>query len=229
MQTRLLLWDIDGTLIDGGGGGERSLLASMRSRLGLEGSLDWLAYYGRTDRWIAREILVHYGFPANAADVLRFVDGYLEALPREMANPSARVLPGVETLLKAAAATPGVCNALLTGNMERGAAIKLGHLGLWHHFKFGAYADDSETRNDLGPVAIKRASERLGQNVSPDQVVVIGDTPHDIDCGRACGAHTVAVATGKFTPAELADHKPDALLADFSNLQASLRALGIGA
>ncbi|MDX2187557.1 MAG: HAD family hydrolase [Opitutaceae bacterium] len=229
MKTSLLLWDIDGTLIDSGGAGERALLSSLWNRFGVRGSLDWIAYFGRTDRWIAREILVHYGFPADEEGVTRFVDGYLAALPAEMRNPHARVLTGVEQLLKACSAAPGVLNGLLTGNMRRGASIKLGALGLEQFFDFGAFADDSEYRNELGPWALRRAGERLGSPLSPDQAVVIGDTPHDIECGRVCGARTLAVATGKYTVQELSEHKPDMLVANFEDPVPVLRWLCLAA
>ena len=111
----------------------------------------------------------------------------------------------------------GVQQALLTGNVQRGARTKLSHHGLWGFFPFGAFADDSEHRNDLGPHALRRAREHTGVDFPPDRVWIIGDTPHDIACGRVIGAKTLAVATGSHPVEALAAHQPTAVLADLSD------------
>jgi phosphoglycolate phosphatase-like HAD superfamily hydrolase len=222
----LLLWDIDGTLIDSGGAGLRALRTALRTVFALEGSLDGIEFAGRTDRWIARRIFAKFGLPATEENFARYFDGYLAALPGEVAHPRARVLPGVGALLDAAAARDDLVLGLLTGNLRRGAEVKLGFHGLWRHFPFGAFADDSEQRDELGPHAVRRAREHSGGGFSPERIWVIGDTPLDIACGRAAGARTLAVATGNFTVDQLAAHQPTALLADFSDHAAFFRIIG---
>jgi phosphoglycolate phosphatase len=113
--------------------------------------------------------------------------------------------------------------ALLTGNLERGAKLKLTHYGVWHYFEFGAFADDHHDRNALGPFARARARERHGFEFPPERIFVLGDTPHDIACARAIGARAVAIATGKYSTAELAAHAPDFLLKDGADIDAVLK------
>lgn len=217
MKTTLLLWDIDGTLIASGGAGMRALQVALHRVFGVVGALDDIDFAGRTDLWIMRRIFEKFGLPATAENFSRFFEGYVAALPTELANPQARVLPGVTALLTAVAARPDLAQGLLTGNMRRGAAVKLAHHGLWDHFPFGAFADDSEFRNDLGPHALRRAREHTGAEFVSARVWIVGDTPHDIACARAIGARALAVATGGHTVADLAAHAPDALLPDLAD------------
>lgn len=221
----LLLWDIDGTLIASGGAGMRALQRALRQEFGLDGSLADIEFGGRTDTWIMREVFRKFEVPATAENFARFFDGYLAALPEELANPHARVLPGVREILQAVAARGGVAQGLLTGNRRRGAQAKLAHHGLWDWFQFGAFGDDSEHRNDLGPHAVRRALERHGVNFAADDVWVIGDTPHDIACGKVIGARTLAVGTGGSTLEQLRSHQPTAVLADLGDTDTVLRLL----
>ncbi len=115
--------------------------------------------------------------------------------------------------------------ALLTGNLAKGAEIKLDHYGVWDYFEFGAFADDSHDRNELGPYARARAKEKSGEEFPPERIYVIGDTPRDIECGKVFGAKTVAIATGNYSGPELAAHDPDHLFEDLSDTEAVLRAL----
>lgn len=213
----LLLWDIDGTLIASGGAGMRALQAALPRVFGIEGSLADIEFAGRTDRWIIREVFKKFGLPATEENFSRYFEGYVTGLPAELANPQARVLPGVREILRAVADHGGIAQGLLTGNMRRGAQAKLSHHGLWEHFHFGAFADDSEHRNDLGPHAVRRALERHGVNFAADAVWVIGDTPHDIACGKAIGARTLALATGSSTVEQLRAHAPTATLENLAN------------
>ena len=221
----LLLWDIDGTLIQSGGAGERALAAALQEEFGISGTLEDIELAGRTDRWIARRILVKFALPETAQNITRYLDGYLRALPGELGNPTARILPGVRELLQQLALRNDVAQGLLTGNLRRGAEIKLGHHQLWAHFEFGAFADDAELRNELGPHAVRRANAHHSVQFRPDRVFVIGDTPHDIACGKAIGAQTVGVATGRFSVAELQSCAPTAVLPDLSDSAAFLRLL----
>ena len=218
MRKTLLLWDIDGTLIDSGGAGERALKVALRNEFGLVDDLRWLDYFGRTDLWIARTILAHHGLETSPPFTQRFLEGYLKAVADELKNPRARTLPGIERILKIVATHETCVQGLLTGNLERGARIKLGHFNLWDYFPFGAFADDSELRNDLGPHAVRRAAAHHAIEFAERNVWVIGDTPHDIECGKAIGARTLAVATGRHSAAQLAEHRPCAVLDDLSDV-----------
>jgi len=216
----LLLWDIDGTLIASGGAGMRALQAALKHVFGIDGSLADIDFAGRTDTWIMREVFRKFSLPATSEAFERFFAGYVGALPAELDNPAARVLPGVRDLLNAAAERGDIAQGLLTGNRRRGAEVKLAHHGLWGHFAFGAFADDSEQRNDLGPHAVRRAREHHGVAFAADRTWVIGDTPHDIACGRVIGARTLAVGTGGSTVAQLRAHAPDAVLPDLADADA---------
>ena len=221
----LLLWDIDGTLIQSGGAGERALAIALREEFGIAGSLEDIEFSGRTDGWIARQVLAKFALPTSQETVDRYLARYLRALPRELFNPEARLLPGVRDLVTTLDKRPDVAQGLLTGHLQRGAEIKLRHHELWTHFPFGAFADDAELRNELGPHAVRRANSHHSVEFSSERVFVIGDTPHDIACGKAIGACTVGVATGRFTVEELNACAPTAVLPDLSDPAAFLRLL----
>jgi phosphoglycolate phosphatase-like HAD superfamily hydrolase len=223
----LVLWDIDGTLIQSGGAGERALVTALQTAFGRLGTLEDVELAGRTDRWIARRVLAKFAVPDTAENITKYLDGYLNALPNELANPHARVLPGVRELLVAIAAKKNFAQGLLTGNVRRGAEIKLSHHQLWAHFQFGAFGDDAELRNELGPHAVRRAAARHSVDFPADRVFVIGDTPHDIECGKAIGARTIAVATGNFSVAALQKHEPTAVFADLSDTAAVMQMLQV--
>lgn len=219
----LLLWDIDGTLIASGGAGMRALTVALRNVFGIEGSLNDIDFAGRTDRWIMREVFRKFAIPVTEENFARYFDGYVAALPTEMANPNARVLPGVPEVLKAAAAHGHIAQGLLTGNMRRGAQVKLSYHGLWQHFPFGAFADDSEHRNDLGPHALLRAKEHHKVEFAAANVWIIGDTPHDIACGKVIGAKTLALATGGYSIDQLRAHTPTMVLENLADTAAVLK------
>ena len=220
MVKSLLLWDIDGTLIDSGGAGERALRLALKREFAIEDSLNWLEYFGRTDAWIARAILQNHHGTASPETIRRFLNAYLQALAEEIHNPHAHILPGIAAIIATATRHPLMAQGLLTGNLRQGAEVKLGHLGLWASFPFGAFADDSEHRNELGPFALRRASSYCGTDFRPKDVFVIGDTPHDIACGKAIGAQTIAVATGRFSGEQLRSHNPTMVFEDFANPEA---------
>jgi phosphoglycolate phosphatase-like HAD superfamily hydrolase len=219
----LLLWDIDGTLIASGGAGMRALQVALRSEFGIDGSLADIEFAGRTDPWIMREVFRKFSLPVTEKNLARYFDAYVAALPGELRNPHARVLPGVREILQSVASHGKIAQGLLTGNMRRGAQLKLAHHGLWEHFEFGAFADDSEIRNELGPHAVRRALERHGVNFAADDVWVIGDTPHDIACGKIIGARTLAVGTGGATLDKLRAHQPTAVMETLADTAAVLR------
>jgi phosphoglycolate phosphatase-like HAD superfamily hydrolase len=221
----LLLWDIDGTLIASGGAGMRALQRALRKIFGIDGSLKDIEFAGRTDTWIMREVFRKFEIAATPQDFSRFFAGYLAELPAALNNPQARVLPGVREILSAVTRHGGIAQGLLTGNMQQGARLKLAYHGLWDYFAFGAFADDSEHRNELGAHAVRRALERHGVNFAADDIWVIGDTPHDIACGKHIGARTLAVGTGGCSMAQLLAHQPTAAVENLADTEGVLRLL----
>lgn len=215
---KLILWDIDGTIIVSHGAGVRAMERALTKRFGVRcdlGSIDWA---GRTDTWITGEVFRHCGLPDTPQNSHDYLEAYLELLPHELAaGPQGQVLPGVFELLETLHRRSDVAQGLLTGNLRRGAQLKLTHYKVWHYFEFGAYADDSPRRNDLGPHAVRRARERHAVEFNPGQTFIIGDTPHDIACGKVIGARTIGVATGRYSVAELAAHAPTAVFPSFAD------------
>ena len=225
-EPRLILWDIDMTLVNTGAAGRHALVRATIEWFGGGGDLSGVEIAGRTDRAIAHQIMEKYGKPATPENVAAFLDRYVSFLPEELPKRNGRVLPGVRELLEDLARQPDKTLGLLTGNLERGARLKLEHYDLWRFFPFGAFADDHHDRNQLGPCAVRRAAEHAGAAFSPGQVDVIGDTGHDIACGKAFGARTIAVATGSWTRERLAEGKPDFLFDDLGNVDEVKRELG---
>lgn len=222
---RLFLFDIDGTLITSGGAGETALTSAMKTRFGVDEDFRGIVLAGSTDALIARTLLEKHGLEASPENVAALLDSYLHFLGGCMPDHRGRIMPGMVSVLEALKASEDAVLALLTGNLVRGAEIKLRHYGVWDYFEFGAFADDHHDRNELGRFASARAEEKHGVSFPPDRIFVIGDTPKDIECGRAIGAKTVAIATGIFTRAQLDAHSPDFLFDDFSDTTAALNAL----
>lgn len=226
MQKTLILWDIDGTILHSGGAGMKALQAALREVFGVSGSLAGIDFAGRTDPWIMKQIFLQFGIAGTPENLSNYVDGYIAALPGILAQSDARVLPGVANILSRAAEHPDVVQGLLTGNLRRGAQTKLGYHGLWDYFPIGAFADDSEVRNELGPHALRRARGHWGLEFPADRIWIVGDTPHDIACARAFGARALAVATGGSKASELAAHEPDVVLEGLGDHEAFWRAIG---
>jgi phosphoglycolate phosphatase-like HAD superfamily hydrolase len=224
-EKRLLLWDIDGTLISTGAAGHRAIARATAERF-KGGDLNSVEIAGRTDIGIAHQILAKYDAPVTDESVRSLLDLYIELLAEELRRGKGHVLPGVLELLQHAAKARDITLGLLTGNLERGAKIKLEHYNLWHFFAFGAFSDDHHDRNELGSFALARALEATGMNFPGAQVDVIGDTGHDVACGKAFGARTIAVATGSWSREQLAEHRPDFLFDDLSNVDEVRQTLG---
>jgi phosphoglycolate phosphatase-like HAD superfamily hydrolase len=225
LKTTLVLFDIDQTILHSGGAGERALIRALRDRFGREENLDNIEIAGKTDVWIARRIFEVHGIEPIPENVAHFLDGYLGHLKEELAASNGRLLPGFPEILEALARLPHVAIGLLTGNLRRGAELKLGHFGILGHFAFGAFADDSPDRNHLGPFALERARQTHGTDFQPADIYVIGDTPHDIACAKAIGARGVGVATGNYSRAALEAAGADFVFEDLSNVAAVLKTL----
>lgn len=228
-MTTVVLFDIDGTLLASGGVGRRAMEGALIAHFGTTGP-DHYRYDGKTDRQIARELMREAAFSdadidarmdALLADYLARLDLALADGPRDM-----KVHAGILALLDALKARTDVLLGLLTGNIAAGAALKLQAAGIApHRFRVGAYGSDHEHRSELPAIAQARASELLGYGVQGHAVVIIGDTPADVHCGRGIGARAVAVATGHFSVADLAAHGPHAVFEDLSDLDAALGAI----
>jgi phosphoglycolate phosphatase-like HAD superfamily hydrolase len=207
----LLLFDIDGTLVDTGGKGMSALKKTAIEVFGSDGPPLDLA--GSTDLGIIENLYVHFQVEPSSELTHRFFDIYHKYLEESLeANPAeGKVLDGVFELLENLAGQNAQLG-LLTGNTALGAEIKLRHYGLHHHFPFGAYGSDRADRNLLGHIALERALAVTGKKFTPDRILIIGDTPKDIACAHAIGAKCLAVATGHFTAEQLEQAGADCVL-----------------
>lgn len=214
---RLVLFDIDGTLLRGGPA-KHAFVDAMTQTYGTPGPLDAVSFAGKTDPQIARELLSRAGLSDEEIDrgLDRLWERYLMYLEERLPSDPVRVLRGAGELLDALAAVEDVGVGLLTGNIEGGARLKLSSGGLWDHFTFGSYGSDHEERDELPAIAVGRARELYGDIVSAELTVVIGDTPRDVACGKSAGTRTIAVATGSYTMDDLSACGPDHLLEDLS-------------
>jgi phosphoglycolate phosphatase len=212
------LWDIDGTLLHSSGAGRLAMDAALADVFGVHVPIEQGSISGRTDRSIASDQFRLHGIDDTPENWRRFIDAYLERLPGSLERNGGHVLPGIAPLLDQMTQMRGeAAIGLLTGNVPRGARIKLGHFGIARYFGFGGYGDRHQTRDEVAHEALAVARNKLGAIVRPERVWVIGDTPWDVRCARAIGGQAVAVATGFYSVDELAAEKPDLLLADFTD------------
>jgi phosphoglycolate phosphatase-like HAD superfamily hydrolase len=221
----VLLFDIDGTLVLTGGAGGRAMSRAFEDLYGVANGFEGVPFNGRTDAWILSRAAAAHGIPGNA--LARFKPLYLEYLADELHKPGPRkgVMPGVGPLLDALSRREDVFVALLTGNFEEGARLKLAHFDLWRYFACGAFGDTTHDRNGLLPDALARVLACGGPHVAPADVVIVGDTPLDVGVALAGGARSVAVATGSHTTDELRASGADVVFEDLSDLEAVLTAL----
>ena len=218
--TVIVLFDVDGTLIKSGGAGLRGMNATFARLYGVTNALDGVTLAGRTDRAIVGDVLRTIGVEPTLAELARIRAAYVDDLRVEIKRPGGDpscVLPGVEALLDAIGARPHITTGLLTGNFEPGAVVKLEHFDLWRRFAFGAFGDDHVDRRALVPVALARAQRAGHAAPPPGRIVVVGDTPLDIDCAKAHGARAVAVATGPYDRATLAAAGADLAVDTFAD------------
>lgn len=225
--TRILLFDIDGTLVNTQGAGRRALDRALLDRYGWEGASQAVSMAGMTDPQILAEIWSNQGQARPSPEEQQaFFALYAQHLSQELeTGPEGSVFPGVADLLEHLASEPDVALGLLTGNVVAGAQLKLQRFDLWRHFDFGAYGADAEERPALLPVALDRVSNLLQTRPDPTQAVIIGDTPRDIGVGLAHGARTIGVATGPFSVEELHQAGADHAFDDLSNISAVSEAL----
>jgi phosphoglycolate phosphatase len=225
MTLRILaLFDIDGTLVSGGPA-KLAFQEAMVDTFGTAGDVEGVSFAGKTDPQIARELLEGMGLAGHEIKrgFPQLWKRYLAGLEARLPDSPMEVLPGVSALLDAVHASGGqVALGLVTGNILGGARLKLGSVGLDRRFPLdgtlvGGFGSDSEDRDHLPGIAIRRARAVWGTEVRAEQVVVIGDTPRDVACGQAAGTRTLAVATGHFTAEALSGAGADVVLEDLSD------------
>jgi phosphoglycolate phosphatase len=217
MTEKIIFFDIDGTLLNTGGAGQRAMERALTAEFQIEFPFEGVLTAGRTDRGITDEILQRYSFDNTSENRARFREAYLAQLPMSLKDSPGLLLPRIRELLEQLALHSHVTLSLLTGNYAEGAWIKLRHYELDHFFQFGGFGDHDADRNDVAQAAINVASTELDRVVDGSDTMVIGDTPADIQCAQAIGAKCIAVATGVYSSRELESHKPDHLFDDFAD------------
>ncbi len=219
---KIVLFDIDGTLVRTGRAGVKAFAQAFAKEFGLNDGSEKLKFAGRTDYSLVREFFLHHGVTPTPDHFSRFFATYLSLLEQIIVQSDGAVIPGVPKFmrdLRSLENPPAI--GLLTGNVRRGAEIKLNHYSLWHEFQFGGFADDHEERDHIAAIAKHRGCQFIGKNVNDEEVLVIGDTPLDIRCARAIRARVIAVGTGGHSREELQQHHPDWAVADLDAVSAA--------
>ena len=202
--TRLVLFDIDGTLIRTGGAGVHAFGRTAELLYGIPGVAERTHFHGRTDTALVKEFFLGHGLQGRSWDIRHFLDAYVFLLDQRMREQPGEVCPGVPEFLRELRSLPAPpAVGLLTGNVLLGARIKLEAHALWGDWACGAFADDHEDRNQLARIVRDRASRLLGCRLEGSEIVVIGDTARDVECARAIGARSLGVCTGGGSEAEL--------------------------
>jgi phosphoglycolate phosphatase len=221
---RFVLFDIDGTLILTGGAGMKAFSEAFAEAFDLPDATESMDFAGRTDRGLAYEVFRANQIEPNQANFERFTEAYTQRLAKHLPTDNTQPLPGVVELLDAieTMTIPPVLG-LLTGNLPLGAELKLTHYHLWHRFEFGAFGDTTEDRNEIAQSAFENAQGQF-PDLSPSEILIIGDTPADIHCAHSINARVLAVATGIFSEAQLAEHQPTFLAPDLTGVPLDLLA-----
>jgi phosphoglycolate phosphatase-like HAD superfamily hydrolase len=224
----LILFDIDGTLVLTGRAGMRAMNRAVRDLVRRDDGMDGVQFAGRTDWSILDDILRQHGHEMDAAMMHDLRHRYVTHLAEEIQLPGTGVkdvMPGIRDLLPVLAARDDTSLALLTGNFIEGARIKLEYFDLWKYFACGAFGEDAHSRNDLVPIALSRARECGFPDVRPENVLVVGDTPNDVECALVAGATPVGVATGGYSVEDLRGCGARIVFEDLSDTGAFLRLL----
>jgi len=219
---RLVLFDIDGTLVHTGGAGIKAFARAFATEFGVADGADRLKFAGRTDVSLVREFFTLQRIEPSPENFDRFFVSYLHCLQQIIPDCHGGACSGVLEFYQELQAMPEPpLTGLLTGNIKKGARIKLERFNLWEKFPFGGFADDHEERPKIAAAALLRGSQQFGRDLRGEEVLVIGDTPLDIDCGRAIGAKVLAVATGGSPLEELQRHNPDWAVPDLTHVSAT--------
>jgi phosphoglycolate phosphatase len=219
---RLVLFDIDGTLIDSGGAGVRSLDLALKDLFSIENGFQGISMAGKTDTQIIKEGIMKHGLSDNGT-VDAVIKAYLNYLRKEINNDRKHVKPGIYEVLEELKPLQDLGLGLLTGNIEQGARIKLEPFKLNDYFSTGAFGSDDEDRNNLLPIAVKRFEELFQQKIEADNCVIVGDTPRDVECAHIYGAMCIAVATGPYSYDDLIEAGADYVVHDLSDRNALLQ------
>jgi phosphoglycolate phosphatase-like HAD superfamily hydrolase len=220
-MVKLVLFDIDGTLVHTGHAGTQAFAKTFATEFNLHHGAEKMKFAGRTDVSLVREFFRIHALPETPEHFAQFFARYVFWLDHILARSKTQICPGVWELIHDLQHLPQPpALGLLTGNIRLGAEIKLRHFGLWEIFQFGGFADDHEERDHIAAAAFARGRRVLGKNLQPSEVVVIGDTPFDVRCGKFIGAKTLAVATGGAKLDELKNLKPDWAVADLTHISA---------
>ena len=220
-MVRLVLFDIDGTLLLSGGAGTAALRLALREVCGLRDGMEAIRPHGKTDPAIIREALERNskGLEASSEVLSSLFSAYASFLRREIdCGEKFRILPGVFDLLARLDREPQLLLGIATGNIEEGARIKLEYAGLSHYFSFGGYGSDAEDRTEVIQTALQRGRDKI-HPATPETAIVVGDTPRDIIHGKKAGARTLAVASGFYTLEELQEHRPDLALPSLNPIE----------
>ncbi len=219
---RLVLFDIDGTLVRTGGAGVKAFRKVFATEFDAVEGFEQLKFAGRTDVSLVREFFRFHRIPETPDNFERFFNSYVFWLDRIIRDSTTALCPGVlEFLNEVRIFEPRPVIGLLTGNIRLGAEIKLRHFEIWDLFETGAFADDHEDRDKIAEVARQRGSRILQRELADGEALVVGDTPLDIRCGRAIGARVLAVATGGASLEHLQAHQPDWAVEDLTRIRAS--------
>lgn len=220
-MVRLVLFDIDGTLIHTGGAGEKAFGRVFANLFGISDGTERLKFAGRTDPSIVREFFVHNAIEPSQENYERFFEAYVFMLDCMLQQLPGGVHRGVWTWLHELRSLPQkLAVGLLTGNVRLAAEIKLRRFNLWEQFDTGAFADDSMERNEIAAIAKHRGEALLRRKLDPEEVLVIGDTPLDITCARHIGAKVIAVGTGIYRASDLQQFEPDYAVENLEQLSA---------
>jgi phosphoglycolate phosphatase-like HAD superfamily hydrolase len=227
-DVRLICFDIDGTLLWTNGAGRRAIHRALLDELGTAGPIDGFRFDGRTDGEIVVRLAEAAGLVADPALVSRVLLRYVEHLAAELRLPghATVVYPGVRELLAALEARGDCVLGLLTGNVLDGARLKLRSAALApERFRVGAFGSDSHVRAQLPALVLQRANEQLGRCFAGSDLVIVGDTPADMQCGQRVGARAIGVATAAYRPAALSEAGAYAVFADLSDSAAVMEAI----
>lgn len=218
---RLVLFDIDGTLIHTDGAGVRAFDKVFEMQFKVPHAILGVKFAGRTDTGIAREIFCKHNLEPSKENFTIFFEQYAFWLAHLLNESTGDIFPGVWRFIYELQRLPEPpLLGLLTGNIRLGAEIKLRHFNLWDFFTTGAFGDEHEDRRQIAAIALERGSRVLNRRLNGDEVLVIGDTPLDIDCGRAIGARVLAVATGDTTLSDLKTHRPNWAITSLEQVRA---------
>ena len=220
-MVQLVLFDIDGTLVHTGGAGIKAFAKTFATEFNALDGVEKINFAGRTDVNLVREFFGIHRIAATPENFRRFFERYVFWLDQTVAQSNGGTCRGVMEFIDGLLALPNPpMLGLLTGNIRLGAEIKLRRYQLWDVFATGAFADDHEDRNQIAVAALARGSRALERQLRGEEIVVVGDTPHDIRCGQFIGARTVAVATGGAKLDELKKHQPDWAVEDLTQISA---------